>query len=173
MKKTIIILSLIATAFKSNSQTKDSIYVCYDTMTEEYKAITPYYILDVNKEKTKALRVEVMLNYEDGGIKYNGLCTRAIGIGNCVEKDRIIIMFADGTKYTSISWSGFDCDGYSFYDLKGEDEALINKKITAIMFINGRSYDNYKFNVSDADANYFQKVFKAIANKKYKQVNCE
>lgn len=172
MKKTIIILSLFAIAFKSNSQSNDSLSLCYDEMTEQYKPICRDLIISVNEDKTKAFELMVLLKYEDGIVKYNGLGTKTIGIGTCVEKDRLIIMFADGTKYSSISWSDFDCDGFSFYDIDAKDRKLIDKKITSIMFINGRSYDSYKFNVTEAYSDYLQKIFKAIDNKMYKLVNC-
>jgi hypothetical protein len=173
MKKTIIALSLIATAFNGNSQTKDSLSLCYDVMTEEYKPSCPYYIINSDNKESKAVRLDVILKYENGEVKYNGLCIKSIGIGNCVENDRLIIMFDDGTKYTTKSWSSFDCDGWSFFDVYGKDKDLINKKITAVMFVNGRSYDSYKFNVTGQDSNYFIRVFNAIENKMYKQTNCE
>jgi len=173
MKRTILILSLVATAFRSNSQTKDSLYLCHDVMSNEYKAISPYSIISIDKAKKKAVRLEAMLTYQDDEMKYAGICIKSVGIGSCVEKDKLIILFADSTKYTATSWSSFDCEGYSFFDAEGIDGELVNKKILTIRFVNGRSYDSYTFDVSNADSNYFQRVFQAINDKKYREVNCK
>jgi hypothetical protein len=166
MKKVIMGLALALATINAKSQ--DSITVSKDDISGDYYAMAPRDLLCVSESRDKGFKVWMSVDYVKNKIKYRGLIFKSFGIGSCFENDNIIIVFEDGTKYTCNSWSNFNCDGDSYFDLYGKDINLLNKKIKAIRLTNGRSSESYTHYITGDDANAFIVNIDAILNNKIK-----
>ncbi len=100
--------------------------------------------------------LDVSLKIEKGSVRYRGLRVKSVGIGSCNENDQLILLFDDDTKVALTSWNDFNCDGNSYFDLYSKEFDSINtKKIKAIRFVNGRSYDSYTYQLKTNEQEYF------------------
>lgn len=169
MKKTILGFALAFATISAKSQ--DSVTVRKDDISGDYYAYAPKDLICISSDNTKGFRVFMGVSYKKSKLKYKGLFFKVEGIGSCFEHDDIIILFEDGTKYTATSWNDFNCSGDSYFDPYGKDLELLNKRVKAIRFTNGRSSDEYTHYVAGDDATVFMKNVDAILNNKIKFEN--
>tara|TARA_R110000868_G_scaffold131960_3_gene342352 strand:- start:116 stop:634 length:519 start_codon:yes stop_codon:yes gene_type:complete len=171
MKKTIMVIALMISA-NVYAQKEYKIKLCKDAMTDKEYAFGSKYILCTSSDNKKGFSVSVSWNIVNGEVTYSGLIVKSIGIGTCNEKDKLIILFDDGTKYSSISWNDFNCDGNSYFDLQRADyETICHGSMSAIRFTNGRSFDDLTYTLT-TDKDYFIQVKNALANKLFVNSSC-
>ena len=107
-------------------------------------------------------------------IVYTGLSVRSAGIGSCVENNSLIFLFEDSTKVTLTSWNDFNCKGNSYFDLRGKEfEKFSTKKIKAIRFQNGRTYETYTYVLMPEQKDYFITIAELIKLNKSVEAPCD
>jgi hypothetical protein len=58
------------------------------------------------------------------------------------------------------SWNKFNCEGNAYFNFADEDlEQLKTKKVSAIRFTNGRSYDTLTYSLKPTEQDYFIRVY--------------
>jgi hypothetical protein len=147
----------------SYTQSKpDSIHYEKDIMTDKEYAIFYESLLCSNDGKVGFL-LTIGLEIKNGDVVYSGIRVGSAGIGTCNEKDQLIFLFEDGTKYTITSWNDFNCKGNSWFDLYHKEFNNFNtKKVTHIRFVNGRSYDSFTYQLKPDEQGYFIKCLKLM-----------
>jgi|688.fasta_scaffold1069633_1 hypothetical protein len=107
-----------------------------------------------------------------GVISYNSTSVKSVGIGHCMENDEIIFLFEDDTKLVLKSWQKFNCDGKSYFDLRGNELVNLNKRIKAIRLTNGYKYESYTYILkTENEKNYFVYVNQLLVSQKYEIKN--
>jgi hypothetical protein len=185
MKKLLLLFLLffysIFSYSQNNSDTTEQnkknleyyIEYCKDLMTDKEYAFGSK-ILMCSDDGKKGFSIRISWNYKKGKISYSGITVRSVGIGSCNEKDELIFLFEDDSKYTLKAWNDFNCEGKSYFDLyyKYFDE-FNNKKIKAIRFTNGRSYDSYTYKPTQKEQEYFIEAKRALDNKMFVSTSCD
>jgi len=98
------------------------------------------------------------------------LC-KNVNIGSCDQNDSLIFLFDDETKITITSWNKFNCDGKAYFSLTdNEYDMLKSKKVTAIRFKNGYSYESLTYTLKKEEQGFFINVY---SNNVIKEVNCD
>ena len=97
---------------------------------------------------------------------YNGFLVNTKGIGTCVEKDKLYILFKDKTRISLVGWNNFNCDGDSYFDFEGKLLPKLQKPIDKIEFVNGYSFETETFDIPESCQNYFIEIYAAL--KEYK-----
>ena len=150
------------------------IETCTDKMTDKSYAFGNKNLL-CSEDGKKGFIISVTWNYQNGGdVTYNGLSVTSAGIGNCVENSTLIFLFEDDTKEQVAAWNKFNCEGNSYMDWKGASfDKITKKKIKAIRFQNGRSYDSYTYNLAPKEQSYFIEVASALSEKRIVAGGCD
>ena len=171
MKK-IIFISLLAITFSTNAQVSytakkmpDSLVVLKFTndMTDKTYYFTSSDIVCNNEAKTRGFSLSCFI---EGDFTIGDLKVDMLNIGNCVEKNEMIIMFEDGTKITLVSWNEFNCKGNAWFRVNGKLKTqLATKKIKKIQITNGRSYESFTQELEVADMDYFIRLNKMLEKK--------
>jgi hypothetical protein len=185
MKKLSFIVLLFITILSNAQQKKDTteadrkllpyyIETCIDKMTDKSYAFGSKSLLCSDDGK-KGIVVNFSWNYKGGGEPtYNGLYIKSAGIGNCVENSTLILLCEDDTKIKTSAWNKFNCEGTSYMDWGGKlFNEITSKKVVAIRFENGRTYDSYTYKLTPKEQTYFIEVGEAIANKRFVNGKCD
>lgn len=168
--KHIILLSIALLSFSAQSQNKFEIEHCKDVMTGAEYFVPKKNLLGLNKEKTKGFSIFPSYKAKGGEIVQDGLICKSVGIGGCNDEDSLIFLFSDDTKFTITSWNKFNCDGNAYFNLTHSQHAeLSTKKLKAVRFTNGRSFESLTHIVTEIESTYF---ISAYTNKKIVEVNC-
>ena len=156
---------------KDSTQIKDSIenkiIYSFDVMTDvEYLKFEKGLLCSRDGETGFIIFVDITL--EKGIIKYDGFRVTSANIGSCLEESKIIFLFEDDTKIDLVSWNDFNCKGNSYYDLYAKFwDKISTKKVTAIRFTNGRSYESYTYELTSKEQSYFMELNELIKENKY------
>lgn len=170
MKK-IVLLSIALLSFSAQAQDKFDIEYCKDAMTEREYFISKKKLSAINKENTKGFSIYPAFKASGTSVIQNGLIAKAVNIGSCVEKNSLIFLFSDETKLTLSSWNKFNCEGNAYFNLTdSEHKELSDKKIKAIRFTNGRTYESLTHVVTEVQSNYF---VSAYTNQNIVEVSCD
>jgi len=172
MKKTII-SALVLFTFNAYSQTEKPFVIehCIDKMTDKEYYFSTIKFICANSQKTQGFTITNSFKASNGKFEQNGLIVKNIGIGNCDEKDNLIFLFEDGTKINLTSWNKFNCEGKVYFDLsKNELDMLKSKKVTAIRFNNGYSYESLTYTMKKDEEGFFINVY---TNNIVKEINCD
>lgn len=163
MRKIIfLILMLFVTTITAQVSKPDSIHYEKDAMTDKEYVMFHESLLCSENGKDGFL-LSVGLQIKNGKVKYSGIRVISAGIGTCNEKDQLIFLFEDGTKYSMTSWNEFNCKGNSWFDLYSKEfDKLNTKKVTHIRFTNGRSYDSFTYTLKPDEMGYFIKCLELI-----------
>jgi hypothetical protein len=183
--KRILLVALLFVSVISNAQTKK------DT-TDADKKLLPYYIetcVDKMTDKAYAFGSKSLLCSEDGkkgfvvrfswDVKngepvYSGLSIKSANIGSCVENSSLIFLFDDETKVKASAWNKFNCEGNSYMDWGGKlFDDITAKKVTAIRFENGRTYDSYTYKLTTKEQTFFQEIANCVENKRFVKGKCD
>lgn len=170
-KKTLSLL-LIITPLLGFSQ-ENSIELCKDIMTDKEYV---YFKKDLlcSDDGKKGFIISIRLKMNDGKSVYDGLYVKSSGIGSCVENNTLTFLFEDSTKFNIGSWNKFNCEGTSYMDFqKNKFDDINTKKVKAIRFSNGRTYDSYTYQLKDSEKSYFINCENLINSGIFKQVPCE
>ena len=155
MKKLITSLLLLISLSVFSQQDNYKLLYYKDIMTDKEYVFSREKIQCFEDVK-KGFIVGISWKYDKNKIIYSGLTVVSAGIGACVEKDDLIILFEDDTKISLKSWNDFNCKGRSYFDLYGTELNNLTKKIKAIRFQNGRDYSSYTFNlIKETDKTFF------------------
>ena len=168
--KTITILAAILLANLCYSQ-KDSVYISklVDDMSDKISYFPSRKMMCSDDDSKAAFAVSVFMKHQDDQLRVVNLSIRSTGIGSCLEKDVLIIMFEDDSKINLVSWNDFNCKGNSWFNVSGSDiEKLSTLKIKKVKFQNGRSFESLTKEITD-DKDYFTQLFWAIKNNKIKE----
>ena len=178
MKKTIstlvaiLFIALNCISQKVSNNGDYEIHICKDKMTDKEYAFGNKYLMCSDDEKI-GFTVYVSWKKEGKDVSYRGLSVTSAGIGGCVENCKLIILFEDETKVTLESWNDFNCKGTSYFDLRSKEFDNFNsKKVTAIRFTNGRSYESYTYKLKPEEQSFFIEAKEALS-KPYKTVSCD
>lgn len=149
-------------SYSQNMSKPDSIHYEKDLMTDK-EYVMFYESLLCSEDGKIGFLLDVGLEIKNGVVKYSGIIVKSAGIGSCNEKDQLIFLFEDGTKYSMTSWNDFNCKGSSWFDLyKKEFNQFNTKKVTHIRFTNGRSYDSFTYTLKPDEQEYFIKCLELI-----------
>lgn len=162
MKKIILILAIALGAINLQAQT-DSAYVYYweDTMEDETYYMTSYDLVVANEDRSRGAKLTIHLT--EG--KFGFLTAKLIGLGNCVEDNKIIILFEDNTKITLTSWNDFNCEGNAYLNLTPQQlTKLTTLEVKTIRLTNGYNYNSITSS-EITNPRYFIQLIYAIDNK--------
>lgn len=154
----------------SNKSENNSIQILHavDKMTDEnyYSINNPLNFIKGDKK----LMIKPMIDKKGN---YNVLLVVTKNVGTCNQKNKLIFLFEDGSKYSLDSWNEFNCKGTSYFDLYGKALINLQKKVVNIMFQNGESFESITVDVSTGDQDYFIQVQKALDLKIYAPAHLE
>jgi hypothetical protein len=171
MKKLLLSFMLLI-SLSVFSQTKNPFVIqhCKDKMSEKEYYFAEKKLICSNAEKTKGFTITPSFITNDGKLVNNGFNCKNVNIGACDEKDELIFLFEDDTKITMTSWNKFNCDGNAYFDFS-EDQLnqLSSKKVSAIRFTNGRTFDNLTYSLKETEKDYF---VRAYTNFKIVEIDC-
>tara|TARA_R110000822_G_scaffold179722_2_gene319519 strand:- start:225 stop:737 length:513 start_codon:yes stop_codon:yes gene_type:complete len=168
MKKTILILAIALGAINLHAQ--DSTFMYY--FTDELESVTYYMptsdLVVSNTDKTEGAIIGFHLTYEG---EFSFLTATLIGLGNCNEEDKMIILFEDGSKINLVSWNKFNCEGTAYFNLSAEQkEKLSTIPVKTIRVTNGHSYESVTSS-KGYNKRYFIQAFYSIDNKLFTLFN--
>lgn len=170
MKKTVLISILF---IGLNVFAQDNIKILYheDIMTDKEYIYTNESLLSLDG-KRKGFVVKPSFEIKKGVFTYSGIIVESVGIGTCLEKDDLTILFEDKTKITLKSWSKFNCKGISKFDLSGTELNRLTKRIKAVRFQNGRNFEALTLLVEkEKDKTFFIDVKRAIDKQAYEVID--
>jgi hypothetical protein len=170
MKKLTLSLLLIST-LTANAQTSPFIIEhCIDKMTDKEYHFTQNSLVCSDVKNTQGFIITPSFKKNYNELTPNSIICKSLNIGNCNEKDILIIMFDDDTKITYIAWNKFNCEGNSYFTVSKEDVIILStKKIKAMRYINERSYESLTYILKEKERNYF---INAYTNQKIIEVDC-
>ncbi|MFT5964522.1 MAG: hypothetical protein ACI9L6_001262 [Flavobacterium sp.] len=170
MKKTLLIAFLFIGlhAFAQNS-----VKILYheDVMTDKEYIYTNESLLSLDGKKI-GFTVKPSFTIKKGVFGYSGIIVESLGIGTCLQKDDLTFLFEDNTKVTLKSYSKFNCKGISKFDLYGTELSKLTKRIKAVRFLNGRSFESLTILLEkEKDKTFFIDVKRAIDKQAYEVVD--
>tara|TARA_R110001606_G_scaffold125295_1_gene258869 strand:+ start:286 stop:798 length:513 start_codon:yes stop_codon:yes gene_type:complete len=163
MKKALLIftLALIAIALKGQS---DSTFIYYfeDEMEETTYYMSSLNLVVANAEKSKGVKLGI--HYTTEG-EFSFVTAKLIGLGNCCENNKLIILFEDGSKINLVSWNDFDCEGNAYFSLTDTQKNKLAKlPIKTVRVTNGYSYESITSS-KGYNKRHFIQLFHCIDNK--------
>ena len=172
MKKTII-SALALFTFSAYSQTTKPYLIehCIDKMTDREYFLSTKNFVGANTQKTQGFVITPSFKSVNGNMVQNGFILKNIGIGNCDENDGLIFLFNDDTKLEITMWNKFNCESKAYFNLTESDlEMLKSKKVTAIRFNNGYTYNSLTYNLKKEEQGFFINVY---TNYIIKETKCD
>jgi hypothetical protein len=172
MKKTII-SALALFTFSAYSQTTKPYLIehCIDKMTDREYFLSTKNFVGANTQKTQGFVITPSFKSVNGNMVQNGFILKNIGIGNCDENDGLIFLFDDDTKLEITMWNKFNCESKAYFNLTESDlEMLKSKKVTAIRFNNGYTYNSLTYNLKKEEQGFFINVY---TNYIIKETKCD
>jgi hypothetical protein len=165
--KNFLLLSILFIGLNVFAQDNVKMLYYKDIMTDKEYIYTKERVLCVEGEK-KGFVVKPSFEIKKGIFSYSGITVKSVGIGNCVEKDDLIILFEDNTKISLKSWNKFNCDGTSYFDFNASELNNLTKRIKAIRFQNGRTFEALTVILEkETDKTFFIDVKQAIDKQVY------
>ena len=161
MKKTILLFVMLTTlsAF-SQISVPFKIEHCKDNMTDQEYYFAEKKMICSNDAKTKGFTITPNFKAKAGGFDNNGFICKNVNIGSCDENDTLIFLFDDSTKITLSMWNKFNCEGKVYVSFSADElELLKTKKVSAIRFSNGRTYDTLTYTMKETEKDYFIRVY--------------
>lgn len=173
MKKlnTLIIAGILALITNITFAQKDSIYISkiVDDMSDKVYYFPSRKMVCATDDKKMGFSVSAFLEAGDGFISVSDMKIVMVNIGNCVEKNEIIILFEDDTKLMLTSWNEFNCKGDAWFKLSRKDKDILSaKKMKKIKVQNGRTYESFTKEVDEDDQSYFIQLFNSAQTNKIK-----
>lgn len=138
MKNIVLIIGFLMVPFFSISQV---LYKYVDTMSDKIYFFDSgtYYLDEVNN---KGYRLDGRWKINSNSPIFLGFTVKLVGLGNCVEKVEMIILFENGEKIQRTSWNDFNCEGNCYYVFSQKELGmLMTMPISKIRFQNGRNYE--------------------------------
>lgn len=166
MKKNFLLIILfIGTNLFAQNNIKLKYYK--DVMTDKEYIYSQEKLLCLETPQ-KGFILSVSYTLKKGKVSYNGINLFSQDIGNCVEHDKLIFLFEDDTKLELTSWQKFNCEGRSYFDYNADRLSKLTKRIKAIRFQNGHSFESVTRTFEkETDKTYFIDVQQAIDKQVY------
>lgn len=134
-----------------------------DEMSDKTYYLLSKKIICFNQEATKGFSLSAFIEPD---LTVRDIKTVMVGIGSCVEKNEMIIMFEDDSKLTFKSWNGFNCKGDAWFTITKKDvDILSTKKIKKVRLTNGRTYESYTADLEEKYSDYYIRLFRMLKNK--------
>lgn len=175
MKKIIFLLAMVisARAQCQEHDTGDSIEICFDSAKHKWSAVSQYVLLSADTSNRERIQLQAMIVNEGNNFLYKGFAIIYEEEGNpCVDNAHIKITFTDGTTYIGSSWYGKNCESICFFDYYGDDSYVLKKKISSIVFTNGKKSFVHIIK-RDKPASYFTRIGNALDKKEFIITDCE
>jgi hypothetical protein len=171
MKKLLLnFVLLISLSAFSQTTTPFLIEHCKDKMTDKEYYFPEKKLICANAEKTKGFTISPNFRAKNDTFVNAGFICKNVNIGSCDENDSLIFLFEDDTKMTLTSWNKFNCDGNAYFEFSDDDlKQLSTKKISAIRFSNGRTYESLTYTLKESEKDFFIRVY---TNYKVVEVDC-
>lgn len=150
--------------FQLHSQ--DSVYIkkIVDDMTDNVYYLPSRMLVVYDEDRKSAVKIDIAITER---LTPSGLIGKLVNLGNCSEKDELIIMFRDSSKMKVVSWNKFNCEGTAYFSPLGDDwTKLRTMKIIKLMIRNGRTFETLVEPIEKRNQDYFLQTFYAIDNKK-------
>jgi hypothetical protein len=169
--KRILLISILFIGLNAFAQDNVKILYHKDIMTDEEYIYTNDSLLSLDGKK-EGFIVKPSFEIKNGVFAYSGIIVESVGIGTCLEKDDLTLLFEDNTKITLKSHSKFNCKGISQFDLGGTELNKLTKRIKAVRFLNGRSFESLTILLEkEKDKTFFIDVKRAIDKQEYEVVD--
>ena len=142
---------------------KDSVYIVklYDKMTKETFFQPKRSLALSNKTKDKGFIITPSIRSQDTLMGL--ILVEMVGLGNCNEDNKVIILFENDETITKSSIGSFNCKGYFGIGYNDKDEKLYRETpIKSIRVTNGHTGDFITLDVAKKDKRYFIQLFKSI-----------
>jgi hypothetical protein len=170
MKK-LVLISILFIVVNVFAQNNVKILYHEDVMTDKEYIYTNESLLSLEGKKVGFI-VKPSFEIKNGVFEYSGIIVESTGIGTCLQKDDLTILFEDSTKITLKSYSKFNCKGISKFDLSGTELNKLTKRIKAVRFLNGRSFESLTILLEkEKDKTFFIDVKRAIDKQAYEVVD--
>ncbi len=168
------VLLFAQTAANPKNKTKPyTIQICTDSATKK-QTIKGSKPLICSKGGKKSFQIDISWKIKNNVINYNGLIVKSSNMGGCMEKDELLFLFSDNTKFSLKAWNEANCDGNSFFDLEGtENKKYAGKKLVSIRLQNGRTFETLAYQPSGDQINYFRNAATALQNKVFEKIKCK
>jgi hypothetical protein len=171
MKKIFISLSIIAASLTATAQ----LHIIEDASDLGGKVYMypseNLIVTNTSKNKGFTMSADFKRKGTEGDIHLTGMIAQLVSIGTCCEKNELILMFADSTKMTLVSWNKWNCEGNAYYNFDSEQaEIIASKPIIKAQMKNGYSFESFANNVNGEDQKYFVKLCADAKEKKVKLV---
>lgn len=128
-----------------------------------------YYYASYNLECFEENEGFYFFGYIGKTLHYDFIHLKTYGLGDCNEKNELIIMFEDDSKIVMRSVDNFNCKGSSMYVLTGSGKKKLSKlRIKKIRYTNGRSYKSLTY---ELNSDYFIKLMRMVKNKQTFELN--
>jgi hypothetical protein len=158
MKKVILSIAIIATVVSSYGQV--TITETKDEMTDKVSYSVDGLVC-ANAEQTVGFGIHPNITVKNNSKKVENLIVQMAGLGNCNEKNVMIILFDNGDKMTLNSWNKFTCKGSAYFSLTDSQiKKLSTIEISKIRLTNGESYKSHTSEIDNKK--YFIELFEAL-----------
>lgn len=165
MKK---LLFISATFLSIASYSQPYIVKSCDDMTDKCIFYSSENVIIASEDRKTGFTVALQLSEKSGRIEASGIMCKVVNIGTCEENDKLILMLADSTKLSFVSWNKFNCEGNAWFNLKQSDvEKLASQKILKAYIQNGRTYDSFSGEIPVEDQEYFIKLIADCRQNKF------
>jgi hypothetical protein len=160
MKKIFLVFALFSCLSSFSQKDLRIIEDCTDLSGKCYiYASHTFVIANAEKDKGFKLDADFKRNEETQALEVTGFLCKLVNIGTCSEKNELILLFEDGSKFTIYSWNKWNCDGDAWYYLnKAQVETLATKKLVKAQMKNGYSFESYMNTVEAENQNYFMRL---------------
>jgi len=151
---TLIIFAVVQTAFSQPLQ----IVKHYDDMTDE-----TMYTLNKDVYVTNDKDMGILLQVVPQMTGNHVIRTVHAGIGQCCEKNELIILLEDGQRWKVTAFNQYNCEAEGLYWLSSDDLNLLKSSpMKKIRVTNGVNLDNYTEDVNDDEKLFFNELFEAL-----------
>jgi len=159
MKKVILILALALVAINLYAQDSTFMYYFVDELEDKTYYMPSSDLIIANSEKTEGAKISFHLTDEG---EFSFLTAKLVGLGNCYEDNKMIILFKNGLKITLTSWNKFNCDGDAYFNLNAEQRLLLSTlPVKTIRVTNGYTFESITVS-KGYNKKYFIQTFHCI-----------
>ena len=160
MKK-VLVITILTVLTLSDSFGQVSIIKKVDEMTDKTSYYPSEKLIAANKDLTKGCSIDMVIDIK-GEVKSSSFfVVQMVGLKSCNEDNVLIILFENGDKINTKSWSKFNCKGDAFFQFsKSNIELLKINPISKIRITNGKSYESYTADIEYK--NYFIELYHAL-----------
>jgi hypothetical protein len=166
--RTLILAGILLPFFSFAQVQGDSIQLIQqaDEMTGKVYTFADKALVSGNADLTQGF---ILRSVIDDNI-FLGILAELEGLGRCVEKAELIILFHDGTRMVKQTISDFNCEGEAIFVLNDKDRKdLAQKHVSKIRISNGFNSKEFTGNVYNEYWNYFQQISYLLSNRIFVQ----